>query len=150
MRAANLILAVIIGAGLAACATSPAPRGYGGGYGDRYGYARCADCGVVERIERVYGERQSTGAGAIIGGVIGGVLGNQVGGGDGRRAATAAGAIAGGVAGNAIERDMRSAPRYEVFVRMDDGRRIVLTQRELGGLREGQPVQIRGRRAYPI
>lgn len=151
MRAASLILALVIGVGLAACATSPAPRGYGGGHGDRYGHApRCADCGVVERIERVYGERQSTGAGAIIGGVIGGVLGNQVGGGDGRRAATAAGAIAGGIAGNAIERDMRSAPRYEIFVRLDDGRRIVLTQRELGGLREGQPVQVRGRRAYPI
>jgi outer membrane lipoprotein SlyB len=42
---------------------------------------------------------------------------------------------------------MRSAPRYEIFVRMDDGRRLVVTQRELQGIRQGAAVQIRGNRA---
>lgn len=140
MRLRNLLIAALTLLVLSACATSPPQRSYG-----HSGYvSRCASCGVVEGIERVYGERQSTGAGAVVGGIIGGVLGNQVGSGSGRRAATAAGAIAGGVAGNAIERDIRSAPRYEIHVRMDDGRRLVVTQRELQGIRQGAAVQIRG------
>ena len=89
------------------------------------GYARCHDCGVVERIERVYGERRADGGGAILGGIVGGVLGNQVGSGDGRKAATVAGAIAGGIAGNTIEKNNNAAPVFELYVRMDDGRRLV-------------------------
>jgi outer membrane lipoprotein SlyB len=75
------------------------------------------------------------------------VLGNQVGGGSGRAAATVAGAIAGGVAGNALEKDSRSAPRYELYVLMDDGRRIIVTQPELNGIREGSYVRVTGTRA---
>jgi outer membrane lipoprotein SlyB len=127
---------------LAAC-VSPSPRGYG----PSDGYARCYDCGRIERIDRVYGERESTGAGAVLGGIIGGVLGNQVGGGSGRKAATVAGVIAGGVAGNALEKDSRSAPRYELYVLMDDGRRIIVTQPELNGIREGSYVRVSGNRA---
>lgn len=133
---------------LAGCASG------GGGYGYRdpgyYGgdrYARCANCGVVERIERVYGRRDSSGGGAILGGIVGGVLGSQVGSGSGRDAATIAGAIAGGVAGNEIEKERNAQPRYELFVRMDDGRRLVIDQRELNGIREGDVVRISGGRA---
>lgn len=144
MKLRNLMIAALTLLVLGACASGPSQRGYGqGSYG-----SRCANCGVVEGIERVYGDRQSTGAGAVVGGIIGGVLGNQVGGGSGRTAATAAGVIAGGVAGNAIERDMRSAPRYEIFVRMDDGRRLVVTQRELQGIRQGAAVQVRGNQVF--
>jgi len=145
MQIRHLLVATLTVFVLAACATNPPPRSYGGGY---HAAPRCADCGVVEGIERVYGDRGTTGAGAVVGGIVGGVLGNQVGGGSGRRAATAAGAIAGGVAGNAIERDRNAAPRYEIFVRMDDGRRLVVTQTELGGIRQGAAVQVRGNRAY--
>jgi outer membrane lipoprotein SlyB len=127
---------------LAACAS-----GGNRSYGPSDGYARCYDCGEVERIERVYGQRESTGAGAILGGIVGGVLGNQVGGGDGRKLATVAGAVAGGVAGNSIEKDTRSAPRYELFLRMDDGRRIVVTQPDLNGIRQGSYVRVSGNRA---
>lgn len=136
--------------GLAACA-SP---GYRGDYGYGYRYddrpARCLDCGVVTRIERVHGERRASGAGAVAGAVVGGALGNQIGDGSGRRAATVAGAVLGGLAGNRIEKDVRSAPRYEIFVRMDDGRRLVLSQRELGGVREGARVVVQGNRVRLI
>lgn len=128
---------------LSAC-VSTAPRSYG----PSDGYARCYDCGQVERIDRVYGQRESTGAGAVLGGIIGGVLGNQVGGGSGRKAATVAGAIAGGVVGNELEKDSRSAPRYELYVLMDDGRRIIVTQPELNGIREGSYVRVTGNRAH--
>ncbi|MBB5206622.1 glycine zipper 2TM domain-containing protein [Chiayiivirga flava] len=120
-------------------------RGYNSGRYD--GYARCYDCGTVERIDRTYGERTSSGGGAILGGIVGGVLGNQVGGGSGRKAATVAGAIAGGVAGNAIEKNNNAAAMYELFVRMDDGRRIVVDQRDLNGIREGSYVKVSGGRA---
>ena len=136
------MLALLIGA----CASS---GGYYGnrGYGPVDGYAYCQQCGVVERIERVYGERQASGGGAIAGAVIGGVLGNQVGSGSGRQAAAVAGAIAGGVAGHQVEKNTNAAPTYDLFVRMDDGRRIVLNQRDLRGIHEGSRVRVSGRSA---
>ncbi|MBL8244116.1 MAG: glycine zipper 2TM domain-containing protein [Rhodanobacteraceae bacterium] len=125
---------------LAACATPP--RYYNDGY-----RSACNNCGTIERIERVYGERETTGGGAVLGAIIGGALGNQVGKGDGRKAATVAGAVIGGVIGNEAEKDQRSRPRFEIFVQMDDGRRLVVEQPTLDGLREGDYVQIVGNRA---
>lgn len=139
----NRALAIsVLALGLTACASSPqyGQRGYHGGGG----YAYCQTCGVVERIEQYYGEREASGGGAVAGAIIGGVLGNQVGGGSGRRAATAAGAIAGGVAGHQIEREINAGARFDLFVRMDDGRRIVVSQRDLGGIRQGSRVEVRG------
>lgn len=135
---------------LAACAT---PGGYYSGHGGGYappqdGYARCANCGVVEKIDRVYGERNSSGGGAVLGGIIGAIVGNQIGSGSGRAAATVAGAIAGGAVGNSAERNANSAPWYELYLRMDDGRRIVVSQRDLHGVREGAYIQIRNGQAY--
>lgn len=138
----RLILLPVLALFLAACASSPQ---YGGGYGG--GYARCYDCGTVERIEEVRGERQATGTGAVLGGIVGGVLGNQVGSGSGKKAATAAGAIAGAVAGNELEKNVQAAPTYDIFIRMDDGRRIVVNQRDLGGIRVGSYVRVSGGRA---
>ena len=145
-----LALAVAL---LAGCVSSGSSR-YGhhqgqGGYNQSYdGYARCQSCGVVERIERVYGERSESGAGAVLGGIIGGVLGNQVGSGSGRAAATMAGAIAGVAAGTAIEKNNRSATWFDLFLRMDDGRRIVISQRDLDGIHQGAYVRISNGRAW--
>ncbi len=111
-------------------------------------YERCMSCGEVIDINR-YRTRDggTSGAGAITGALIGGLLGNQVGSGSGRKAATVAGAVAGGVAGNRIERNRRGGTRYEVVVRMDSGRRVVLEQRELDGIRIGDRVHVSGGRA---
>ncbi len=136
-RIVLLMLALLT---LAACATPP--RYYNDGY-----RSACNNCGTVERIERVYGERETTGGGAVLGAIIGGALGNQVGKGDGRKAATVAGAVIGGAIGNEVEKDQRSRPRFEIFVQMDDGRRLVVEQPSLDGLREGDYVQIVGNRA---
>lgn len=141
----RLMILGIAAASLGACATSP-------GYYDRYddGYAgACRNCGTIEKIERVYGERQTTGGGAVLGAIIGGALGNQVGKGDGRKAATIAGAVAGGVIGNNVEKDNRSAPRFEIFVQMDDGRRLVVEQPYLNDLRNGDRIEIVGGEARP-
>ncbi len=139
---------------LAACA-SP-------GYYDRpsagprfvdYRPGQCSYCGAVERIERVSGRGAATsGGGAVLGAIVGGALGNTVGKGDGRKAATVAGAVAGGVIGNEIERGQTGAGGdtwYEVFVRMDNGERIVTRQYGIAGLREGSRVEIRDGAAFP-
>jgi outer membrane lipoprotein SlyB len=135
----RIVLMLLALLALAACATPP--RYYNDGY-----RSACNNCGTIERIERVYGERETTGGGAVLGAIIGGALGNQVGKGDGRKAATVAGAVIGGAIGNEAEKDQRSRPRFEIFVQMDDGRRLVVEQPSLDGMREGDYVQIVGNR----
>ncbi|MGY6518945.1 MAG: glycine zipper 2TM domain-containing protein [Lysobacteraceae bacterium] len=146
MKTTRIALIAASSLALAACATGPGYQsgGYGPAHGQGGSYARCANCGTVEDIREVRGDGQSSGGGAVLGGIVGGVLGNQVGGGSGRTAATVAGAAAGAVAGNRVEQNQNLAPTYDVFVRMDDGRRIVVNQRRLEGVRVGSYVQVSG------
>ena len=128
-------------------------RGYNDGY---YAYedgyrdhrrARCGNCGTVQRIEADYygrRDRDDGTGGAIVGALVGAALGNQVGSGNGKKAATVAGAIAGGVAGKRIDERNGSGNRYEVVVRMDNGRTVILEQKNLNGLREGSRVVVNG------
>ena len=125
-------------------------------YVDRYDdgrvddrYARCFDCGRVERIERTDGDGRTSGAGAVAGAVVGGLVGNQIGSGSGRTAATVGGAVLGGIAGNEIEENANEG-RYDIYIRMNDGRRVVVSQRDLNGVREGSPVRVEGGRARLI
>lgn len=138
----TFILALMLAAaGLTGCAT--------GGYSES-GYSDyCNDCGVVRRVVKVYGEGSSGGGGALAGAIIGGILGNQVGSGSGRKAATVAGVVAGGIAGNEIEKNTNDAPRFEITVELDDGRRRVYTQRDSYGLRQGDEVIAGGRSVRP-
>jgi len=139
---------------LSACATGPGY--YGPGPGPGYGpppgayNTRCMSCGRVERIERVYGDRRTSGTGAVVGGIVGGVLGNTVGKGDGRTAATVVGAVGGAVVGNEIEKSNNAAGSFDIYVRMDNGRRLIINQREIGGIREGSYVDVEGNRAHLI
>jgi outer membrane lipoprotein SlyB len=109
-------------------------------------FASCANCGVVQRIEGYADDRRSSGAGVVAGVIIGGVLGNQVGSGSGRRAATVAGAIGGGIAGHAIERNMNHAS-YDITVRLNNRRDVVVTQDHIEGMREGSRVIVQDGRA---
>jgi outer membrane lipoprotein SlyB len=145
----RLFISLALATLIAGCASSGSSQRYSTherGHDD-VGDVSCRDCGVVERIERVYGDRTSSGGGAVLGGVVGGVIGHQAGSGDGRKAATAAGAVAGGIVGNSIEKNRNAAPMYELVVRMDDGRRLVVSQRDLSGIREGASVRVSGSRA---
>ncbi|MFC4727539.1 glycine zipper 2TM domain-containing protein [Coralloluteibacterium thermophilus] len=151
MKIRMLLTASALSLGLAACATGGGS--YGGGYQGGYGAPQqaCYDCGQVERIEVVYGARDNSRTGAVLGGVIGAVAGNQIAknttDSSGRRnTATVAGAVGGAVAGNAIENKMNEQT-YDIYVRMDDGRRIVINQNGLpNGLREGAYVRVAGNR----
>lgn len=82
----------------------------------------CADCGVVESVNRVEvkGDKPNV-LGTIAGGVLGGVIGNQVGGGTGKDLATIVGAVGGAYAGNRIENSHDKTEVYRVVVRLDSG-----------------------------
>jgi hypothetical protein len=80
----------------------------------------CAECGVVEAIERTGHHRGRGVVGTMVGGVVGAIVGSQVGRGDGRRLARILGAIGGAVAGREIER-RNVGPLYNVMIRFENG-----------------------------
>ena len=152
MNIRMLAVGTIVVTALAGCATTSPGYG-GGGYGGG-GYSSapassryCADCGIVERIEVIPSGRSAPSAtGAILGGIVGAVAGREIsqqtGGSDGNKnVSTAAGAVAGAVAGNAIQK-RTTGDTYNLTVRMDDGRRVVINQHDLGGIRENTYVRI--------
>lgn len=141
---------------LAGCATSPGYGGGGGGYSQpSRGYSdnRCADCGIVTRIDTVASGRTApTGTGAVLGGIVGAIAGHEIsdhtGGSKGNQnVAAVAGAVGGAIAGNAIQNRVDNG-RFNVYVRMDDGRTTVVTQNDLGGIREGSYVRVYNGRAW--
>jgi outer membrane lipoprotein SlyB len=151
----SLLIAAALTLTATACTTT-APRSGGYGYDDRPAYSepqRCYDCGTVERIEPVYGARSNSRTGAVLGGVIGAVVAREVPthGSTGRKnTATVAGAVAGAVAGNAIENKVNEET-FDIHVRMDDGRRIVINRNSLGNdLRVGSYVRVDGNRVIPL
>lgn len=140
---------------LAGCA-STSPRysngGYNsGGYNNAPANRYCADCGIVERIEVVPSGRSAPSAtGAVLGGIVGAVAGRQIsdrtGGSEGNKnVSTVAGAVAGAAAGNAIQ-NRTTGDTYNVTVRMDDGRRVTINQRDLAGVRENTYVRVQNGR----
>ena len=148
----RLLIAAALATSLAACASTTPSRGYDRGYG----YSepqRCYDCGRVVRIETVYGARENSRTGAVLGGVIGAVAARELAdhGSEGKKnTATVAGAVAGAVAGNAIENKVNEQT-YDIHVRMDDGRLIVINRNSLGnGIREGAYVRVDGNRLVPL
>lgn len=129
---------------------SSGSSGYGNTSSPAYG---CQDCGVVTRIDqRARGGNTPNATGAVLGGVVGAVAAREIAGrntdSEGRRnTATVAGAVGGAVAGNAIQNQVQQGSAYDVHVRLDDGRMTVVTQNDLGGIREGSYVRVAGGRA---
>ena len=154
MNTVNLKLlgmAAVAAAALAGCATSP-------GYGTSAPYggstASCYDCGTVTRIEMVSGSSVPNATGAVLGGVVGAAAGRELAKSNtdskGRQnTATVVGAAAGAVIGNAIQNNAQANNgSYNVYVRMNDGRTTVVTQNDLGGIREGSYVRVYNGRAW--
>jgi outer membrane lipoprotein SlyB len=97
---------------------------------------------VVESVREVKQQGEGSGLGAVAGGVLGGVLGHQVGGGTGKKVATVAGALGGAFAGHQVEKSARSATKYEVLVRFEDGGTQVVTQDQAPVWRAGDKVRV--------
>jgi outer membrane lipoprotein SlyB len=81
----------------------------------------CKDCGVVQSVNAIQQQGQSSGVGMVAGGVVGGVVGHQIGSGRGNTVATIAGAGLGAVAGNQIEKNTKTKTSWSVAIRMDNG-----------------------------
>lgn len=136
---------------LAGCATTAPNYGYGSPPPASSGTA-CYDCGTVTRIEMVGGTTRTGVTGAVLGGVVGAAAGRELTDDESKgrqNTATVAGAVAGAAAGAAIERNMAGGTgTYNVHVRMSDGRAVVVTQNDLGGIREGSYVRVYNGRAW--
>ena len=153
MKIQLIAAAAVATVALAGCATtSPGygSSGYNNGYGNsggNYNTNRCADCGIVTRINQVASGRSAPSAtGAVLGGIVGAVAGHEIsdhtGGSRGNKnIAAAAGAVGGALAGNQIQKNVTS-DTFDITVRMDDGRTVGVNQRDLGGIRENTYVRV--------
>lgn len=152
IRPSLISVAAAASLALAGCATPGYNSGYSsGGYAPGPASANCMDCGTVTRIEQVAGSNAPQATGAVIGGLVGAAAGRELADDEstGRRnTATAAGAVAGALAGNAIQNRVEGGNIYHVHVRMDDGRTTVVTQSDIGSIREGSYVRIQDGRAW--
>lgn len=158
MKIRLIAVGAIASLALAGCATSPGYSNggnYGGNYGGNsggnydngYNQNRCNDCGIVTRINTVASGRTApTATGAILGGLVGAVAGHEIsdhtGGSKGNQnIAAVAGAVGGALAGNKIQQNV-TGNSYDIQVRMDDGRVIMVNQKDLGGIRENTYVRV--------
>jgi len=129
-RLGNLLcFACLAVASAAAAQPQPAPRA-------------CNDCGVVQSIQQVQQQGDTSGVGMVAGGVVGGVLGHQIGSGRGNTVATIAGAGVGAVAGNQVEKSHKTKSSWNVAVRMDNGALRTLSFGSQPVVRAGDRVKL--------
>lgn len=147
------LIGVALAATVAAAGCASTAPGYG--YGSAPPASRsaaCYDCGTVTRIEmtnRTSGVPNATGA--VLGGIVGAAAGRELADDESKgrqNTATVAGAVAGAVAGNAIQNRVQASGAYNIHVRMNDGRMVVVSQSDLGGIREGSYVRVYNGRAW--
>lgn len=98
--------------------------------------------GTVLHVSEVQIQHDEKGVGAITGGVLGGVVGSTIGGGRGTRLATAGGALAGAAAGSATERSMNVKPAWEIEVKLNDSRVVVVVQEQDDYFSVGDNVRV--------
>ena len=146
-RATMLGLASLGLLALAACTTTSPNYGYGNQGSSYPSQTQCSDCGIVTRIDVLASNRSAPAAtGTVLGGIVGAVAGHEIsdktGGSKGNQnVAAVAGAVAGAAAGKAIQ-DRVTGDTYNIHVRMDDGRTLVINQHDLRGIRENTYVRV--------
>jgi len=128
----------------AGCATrhpAPPPQYAQPSYGTQYG--------VVQNIETVRAQSQTSGGGAVVGGLVGGLLGHQVDHGAKKDLATGVGIVAGAIIGNEVEKNNRGARDiYRVTVQVDRGGMRSFDYATLNDLRIGDRVRIENNQLY--
>lgn len=105
--------------------------------------------GVVQNIETVRAQSQTSGGGAVVGGVIGGLLGHQVDHGARKDFATGVGVVAGALIGNEIEKNNHGyRDIYRVTVQTQRGGVRSFDYASLYDLRIGDRVRIENNQLY--
>ena len=157
MKLSLVAPAILAIATLAGCAST---GGYNSGYGNT-GYnsgssqSLCADCGTITRVMVLDSGRSAPSAtGAVLGGLVGAVAGHEIsdhtGGSRGNKnISAAAGAVAGAVAGNKVQQNTTGVS-YDITVRMDDGRIVVVNQKNADGLTQNSRVRVSGNRVIGL
>ena len=102
----------------------------------------CPTCGVVDSVRFVEEGGKASGVGMVAGGVLGGVIGHQIGSGRGNTVATIAGAAGGAYVGNEVEKNRNKKGKYEVRVKLDNGKFQTLSMTDPPPAREGERVKI--------
>lgn len=154
MNTQTKLLAVATASLLAMTGCATTSPGYAGSPPPSNSGAACYDCGTVTRIEPVAGSGTArTGVtGAVIGGLVGAAAGRELTDDESKgrqNTATVAGAVAGAAAGAAVQRNMTGGgTAYNIHVRMSDGRMTVVTQNDIGSIREGSYVRVYNGRAW--
>lgn len=151
------VCALVAAVTAAGCASTTPSYSSTSGYGTTtpaYGSTTsCYDCGTVTRIEVASTNTSNVpnATGAVVGGIVGGVAGHELAkdkSNGTQNTATVAGAVAGAVAGNAIQNHAQANnTTYNLYVQMDNGTTTVVTQNDLGGIREGSLVRVDSGRA---
>lgn len=135
------VLAVILIATLAGCATTPRS---GSVYQGRHTQnEQSVRMGIVESVREVnIVAGQDSGTGALAGAALGGLAGANVGGGKGAVAATIIGAVAGGIIGQRVEANMKERRGVEITVSLDNGDLRAITQEADELFRPGDRVRL--------
>lgn len=141
---ALILIATAVLGGCASYGPQPASRDYSAPSQSSTGY------GVVDSIQVVRADNNTSGTGAIVGGLVGGLLGNQVGGGSGKTAATAVGVVGGALVGNNMEKNRaaQTSDMYQIRVRLDNGDSMTIVQDSVYDLRIGSQVRVADGRAH--
>jgi outer membrane lipoprotein SlyB len=58
--------------------------------------------------------------------------------------------VVGGVLGNQVGQDGNKVAAYDIYVRLDDGRKLIVNQRDLGSIRLSSYVSVDGCKATLI
>lgn len=131
---------------LAGCANT-APYSGNVYSGNQAKSAQTVTFGTITALRQVQIQADSRAGGLLGSGggaVIGGILGNQVGGGTGRQLATVAGAIGGAVVGTKAEEATNRITAWEMEIRQDNGRNVVVVQKADQNFQVGQRVRLIG------
>ena len=137
---------------LASCATAPynnterSPQTLSGSYERNDGTyppttnnaaSGCADCGVVLSIDIVPSDRtSSSGESTVLGGIVGAVAQNQNAPESTERSARSA-------RGSMPPNTPAGSDSYDIKIKMDDGRTVVIHQADLQEIRENAAVRVR-------
>lgn len=143
---ATCAFAAVVAALATGCATprqgAPVPSAPQAGY---YG----SEYGVVQSIDTVRAQSQTSGGGAVVGGAIGGIVGRAIEPGRNRTVATGVGILAGAIIGNEIEKNQRGAQDiYRVTVRVRHGGLRSFDYASLADLQVGDRVRIENNQLY--
>lgn len=136
-RAVKLLAALAFSVALGACGTP----------GDSQPTETEIRTGVIEQINlTTVKSNHDQGVGAILGGLAGAGIGSLIGAGTGKDVAIAAGAILGAVGGNYAQQRYYDQPQaaQQIFVRLQSGVLVTITQPVNTALFQGQRVYIEG------